>query len=365
MRFHVSEALLVAASIWTAVSSTHTIGTIINRPSLPNDYNGSNFTYNYPISLFRFASQGQDVEMAFIDVPPRAGHKASRHKGKPITNPPVALLLHGKNFCSITWRTTIATLSKAGYRVIAPDQIGFCKSTKPRPGYQFSLAQLALNTNALLETLGVLPDGTPQLAVIGHSLGGMLATRFALQHPSAVAHGRLVLVNPIGLEDYIAEGVPYTSIDVNLAQEATQDYGSIRAYQEQVYYPGTPWRSEFDVWVRMSAKIYAGSEREAFLQAQARVVDVVLSQPVAHEFERLKVARTLVMIGEDDTTAVGKAGAPPEVQARLGRFAVLGPTVAARIPGAEYAGFPGRGHAPQIEVPGDFHKRLLSWLKAS
>ena len=362
MRF--AQALLIAASAWTTVSSTHFTGTIIDHPSLPNDYNGSNFTYNYSISLFRFTSQGQNLEMAFIDVPPRSGHKASRHKGKPVSNPPVALLLHGKNFCSITWRTTIATLSKAGYRVIAPDQIGFCKSTKSRPGYQFSLAQLALNTHALLETLGVLP-GTPQLVVIGHSLGGMLATQFALQNPSAVADGRLVLVNPIGLEDYIAEGVPYTSIDANLVQEAVQDYASIRAYQEQVYYPGTPWRPEFDVWVRMSANIYAGSEREAFLQAQARVVDMVLTQPVAHEFERLKVARTLVMIGEDDTTAVGKAGAAPEVQARLGRFAVLGRTVAARIPGAEYAGFPGRGHAPQIEVPGDFHRKLLTWLRAS
>ncbi|KAH7363340.1 hydrolase [Plectosphaerella cucumerina] len=358
-----SQLLLTATSFWTLVASAHQ--TIIERPYLPADFNGSNFTYTYPISLFRFTSQGQDVDMAFIDVPPRSGPKYSRHKGKSFIKPPVALLLHGKNFCSITWRTTIASLSNAGYRVIAPDQVGFCKSTKPRPGYQFSLAQLALNTHALLEALGILPDGTPQLAVIGHSLGGMLATRFALQHPSAVADGRLVLVNPIGLEDYIASGVPYTSIETNLAQETAQDYASIRAYQEKVYYPNTPWRPEFDIWVRMSADIYAGSERDAFLQAQARVVDMVLTQPVAHEFERLRVARTLVMIGEEDTTAVGKAGAPPEAQARLGRFAELGPEVAARITGAEYAGFPGRGHAPQIEVPGEFHKRLLAWLKSS
>ena len=41
------------------------------------------------------------------------------------------VLLHGKNFCSATWEGSIQALSGAGYRVIAPDQIGWCKSTKP------------------------------------------------------------------------------------------------------------------------------------------------------------------------------------------------------------------------------------------
>ena len=40
------------------------------------------------------------------------------------------------------------------YRVIAPDQIGFCKSTKPAR-YQYSFQQLALNTHALLSSLEI------------------------------------------------------------------------------------------------------------------------------------------------------------------------------------------------------------------
>lgn len=348
-----------AASLLVPLTNAQGDGTIIkNPPGLPEDLNGSNFTYTYPINLYKFKSQGQALDMAFIDVPPSCAEK--KHKGKP---PPVAVLLHGKNFCSITWRGTIASLSKAGYRVIAPDQVGFCKSSKPKPGYQFSLAQLALNTHSLLEALGVLPDGTRELTIMGHSMGGMLATRFALQYPSAVKSGRLVLVNPIGLEDYIALGVPYTSIDANHAQEASQTYESIRGYQQQVYYPTTPWRPEFDVWVRMSAAIYWGSERESFLRGQARVVDMVLTQPVAHEFENVRAGRTLVMIGERDTTAIGAMGAPPEVREKLGRFDLLGPEVASRIPRAEYAGFPDSGHSPQIEVPEEFHERLLGWLK--
>lgn len=78
--------------------------------------------------------------MAYLDVAPT---------GKP--NGHTAVLLHGKNFCAATWEQTIAALSTAGYRVIAPDQVGFCKSSKPA-AYQFSFAQLADNTQALLKS---------------------------------------------------------------------------------------------------------------------------------------------------------------------------------------------------------------------
>src|SRR5689334_7798978 len=107
------------------------------------------------------------------------------------SNGRTAVLLHGKNFCAATWEDTIKALSDAGYRVIAPDQIGFCTSTKP-DGYQYSFRQLAANTNALLARLGV-----SHAILIGHSTGGILATRYALLYSEQVE--KLVLVNPIGL----------------------------------------------------------------------------------------------------------------------------------------------------------------------
>ena len=73
--------------------------------------------------------------------------------------------------------------------MIAPDQIGFCKSTKPEH-YQYTFQQLADNTHALLKTLGV-----DRVTVIGHSTGGMLATRYALMWPQQVE--QLVMVNPL------------------------------------------------------------------------------------------------------------------------------------------------------------------------
>lgn len=159
-----ASALFTAATITAQGSRGGGNGTFDDGPQ-PLDLNGSNFTYPYPVKVYNFLSQQQNVQMAFMDVPPVDNATA---------NGEVAVLLHGKNFCGATWNETILELTGAGYRVIAPDQVGWCKSTKP-VGYQFTFQQLALNTNSLLQQLGIYKP-----IVIGHSTGGMLAARYAL-----------------------------------------------------------------------------------------------------------------------------------------------------------------------------------------
>ncbi|MDO6425213.1 alpha/beta fold hydrolase, partial [Saccharophagus degradans] len=80
------------------------------------------------------------------------------------------VLFHGKNFNGAYWKTTIKSLTEAGYRVIAPDQIGFGKSSKPM-NFQYSFQELAKNTKTILDKLNV-----SKTAILGHSMGGMLAT---------------------------------------------------------------------------------------------------------------------------------------------------------------------------------------------
>jgi hypothetical protein len=66
------------------------------------------FEYPSPVLHFRFSSQGQALDMAYMDVQPE----------KP--NGRAVALMHGKNFCAATWQGTIAVMSQAGYLVIAP-----------------------------------------------------------------------------------------------------------------------------------------------------------------------------------------------------------------------------------------------------
>lgn len=299
------------------------------------------YAYPHPVRVFSLQSQRQTLEMTYMDVAPTGA-----------ANGRVVVLLHGKNFCSATWVPTIDVLTQAGFRVIAVDQIGFCKASKPE-AYQFSLAQLAANTRALLDSLEV-----ERPVVVGHSMGGMLAIRYALQNPEAV--DQVVLVNPIGLEDWQAEGVPYARLDDAFANERRTTFDSIKGYQQRVYYDGE-WRPAYDAPVEMLAGMYAGPGGEIVAWNQAQTSDMIFTQPVVHELPRLKAPTTLI-IGGADRTAPGANRAAPEVQARLGQYPALGRTAAAAIPNSRLIEFPRLGHSPQTQDPDAFHGALLATL---
>ena len=298
------------------------------------------FHYFWPLKHYRFNAQGDLLRMAFIDVAP----------DKP--NGRVAVLLHGKNFCATTWEATIRVLSGIGYRVIAPDQIGFCKSSKPTH-HQFSFQELAANTHALLDSLGI-----HHATMVGHSTGGMLGIRYALMYPEAV--DQLVLVDPIGLEDWKARGVPWQSVDAWYKQERQTTADRIRAYERATYYAGD-WKPAYEPWVQMLAGMYRGSGRDLVAWNSALLYDMIFTQPVIYELEQLKPP-VLLMIGDKDTTAIGKDRAPPAIRPSLGNYPALGKAAAARIPHAKLVEFPDLGHAPQIQDPDAFHKALLDGL---
>jgi len=299
------------------------------------------FDYPWPVSHFSFTSQGDTLDMAYMDV------KSATPNGRAV------VLLHGKNFCAATWQNTIEVLTAAGYRVIAPDQIGFCKSSKPKR-YQFSFQQLAGNTRALLASLGL-----SRVTMIGHSTGGMLGMRYALMYPDDV--DQLVLVDPIGLEDWKAKGVPWQSVDAWYRQELKTTADSIRDYERTTYYAGN-WQPKYERWVQMLAGMYRGPGRDIVAWNSALLYDMIYSQPVFYEFEQISVP-VLLMIGDKDTTAIGKNLAPPDVHATLGNYPLLGKAAAGRMPRVQLVEFPDLGHAPQIQAPDEFHKALLDGMR--
>jgi pimeloyl-ACP methyl ester carboxylesterase len=319
------------------------IGTCAVAAETPPTYGPElqGFEYPYTLKHFQFDSQGKTLQMGYMDV--AANGKANGH---------TVVLLHGKNFCAATWDSTIKALSNAGYRVIAPDQIGFCTSSKP-DFYQYSFQQLADNTHQLLNDVGV-----KEAILLGHSTGGMLATRYALLYPEDVE--RLALVNPIGLEDWKALGVPYRTVDEWFARETKLNADSIRKYEQNTYYGGR-WKPEYERWVTMLAGLNQGPGHNVVAWNSALIYDMIFTQPVYYEFKNLKMP-TLLLIGTADTTAIGSDIAPPDVKARIGHYNVLGKQVAQLIPHSTLVEFPGLGHAPQMEEPAQFHKALLSWL---
>ena len=331
--FRVLQMILVAI-VATAVS--------VPRPAVaeepaPLSITLEGYAYPYPVSFLPLVIEGQDVKMAYMDVQPTEGGN-----GKTI------LLLHGKNFFGAYWKDTMAFLVTNGYRVVVPDQIGFGKSAKPTIHYSFHA--MAAATRKLLDTLGV-----KEVTVIGHSMGGMLATRFALLYPEIAT--RLVLENPIGLEDY-RRFVPYVSVDDQYRSELNASAEAVRAYHKSYF---VTWRPEYGEYAEVAVRQKGSGEFPRLALASALTYEMIYEQPVCHEFGDVK-ARTLLIIGQADRTVVGKARVKKELLATVGNYPELGRKTAALIPGARLVKLANVGHIPHLEAKDKFHEVLLAFL---
>lgn len=91
---------------------------------------------------------------------------------------PATVLVHGLGGFAESWRHNIPELARNG-RVIALDLPGFGRSGKPRRAYTLDFLAEALD--GLLRALGV-----DTVRLVGHSLGGAVAARFAVEHPGRV-----------------------------------------------------------------------------------------------------------------------------------------------------------------------------------
>jgi len=188
----------------------------------------------------------------------------------------------------------------------------------------------------------------------------MLAIRYGLVFPDDV--DELVLVDPIGLEDWKAKGVPWQSVDAWYQQELQTSAEHIRDYERTTYYAGS-WDPGYEHWVQMLAGLYRGEGRELVAWNSALIYDMIYTQPVLYELGELAMP-VLLMIGDKDTTAIGKNLAPPAIRETLGNYPVLAKTAASQIRRARLIEFATLGHAPQIQAPDVFHKALLDAMRA-
>ncbi|HEY9225520.1 MAG TPA: alpha/beta hydrolase [Gemmatimonadaceae bacterium] len=285
--------------------------------------------YPHPVSTFSFVLYGQDVRMAYMDVKPT---------GTP--NGQAVVLLHGFNFFGEAWRGTIDVLAREGFRVIVPDQIGFGRSSKPFIPYRFD--DMALNTRRLLQSLGV-----ERAAIVGHSMGGMLASRFAVLYPTVTTH--VVMVNQIGLADVRPGRAPRYLDD---AYRTDSSRGLPPRTYEQVRQSITRyfvvWKPEYEKYVRIHWGWTLHPDWARFSKVRAALQTMLSAETVVYDWQHIK-SKALVIGGAKDTPAY------PE-QAKH---------VAASIPGAELELIDNVGHVPQFESPEIFHEKLVRFLKSS
>ena len=295
------------------------------------------WAYPYPVQMLQFEHEGRLLRMAYMDVQPAQ------------PNGQTVILFHGKNFGADYWANTLQALSAQGYRVIAPDQIGFGKSSKPEMRYTFAL--LADNTVRLLDHLKV-----NRVAVVANSMGGMVGVHLARRHPQRVS--ALVLENPLGLEDYVPRIPPQETANL-LKLEMQQTTASYRAFIKTYFKDN--YRPEFERFVEQFARVQLSSEYPRVAHVSALTYQMIYDGPTYNELPQLTVP-TLLAIGQLDRTVFGRRFAPPEAVKAMGDYPALGKAAQQRIPGAKLVEFDNVGHVPHLEAPERFHAAVLGFL---
>ncbi|KAK1378804.1 bifunctional epoxide hydrolase 2-like [Heracleum sosnowskyi] len=130
----------------------------------------------------------EKIEHKYIQVNGLKHHVADigSSSGSPIT----ILFLHGFPELWYTWRFQMIAVAKAGYRAIAPDYRGYGWSDTPSQPEKATFADFVSDMAAILDALDI-----SKVFVIGQDVGGIVAYRFALCHPSRI-HGIVTLGIP-------------------------------------------------------------------------------------------------------------------------------------------------------------------------
>ena len=279
--------------------------------------------YPYPVHFLELNRFQQDIRMAYMDVPP-----SGRANGQTV------FIQHGMNFYSEAYTPTIKALSAAGFRVIAVDRIGYGKSTKPILPYSFNF--VAANMKSLLDELEI-----EEVAIFGHSMGGMTVSRFAMVYPDITTH--VVMVNQIGLTDQ-RQSRPWRD---PFAGGGTTTYQSIlRGHQN--YFP-LRWPPEHLEFVRRQFGQTMSGEWNRVAQVRRLQGQMLYDDPVVYDWQHIET-KALVIGGEEDGL--------------VDDFPTLAHNVNNELQNSTILLYPDVGHAPQIEIPDLFHADLIRFLKS-
>jgi pimeloyl-ACP methyl ester carboxylesterase len=273
--------------------------------------------YPHPVSHIEFSLYGEPVRMAFMDVQPSGGGTGR-----------TVVLLHGGNYWAASWESVIDRLVAAGFRVVAMDQIGYGRSSKPVIPY--SVDMHAGNIARVLDHLGV-----QQAAIVGHSYGGMKASRFALLYPQRTTH--VALVNAIGLADNRA-GRGWRPSEPAAERSYQAALSTIRGHVAK-------WDDRYLEYVRIHYGWGLSGDWPRLAMVRALNSDQMGYAPVVHDWPQIQ-APALVIGGELDGP----------------NFPELAGNAASAFPDGHLVLLPGIGHNPHWEDPERLTAELVAFL---
>jgi pimeloyl-ACP methyl ester carboxylesterase len=272
-----------------------------------------------------------DLDVAYVDV----------------GSGPLVVLVHGLGEHLGYWDGNLPGLVEGGARVVALDLPGFGRSSKPAEGY--GIAWQAAAVRGLLDAIA---PGEPAV-LVGHSMGGQIATRFALTWPERVR--ALVLVAPAGIERFGPGEAAWLKNVSTPKAFADKDEDELRAhYRRNVFHA---WGPAAERHLAERVRLRAAPGFDAYIHAVVRMIHAMVDEPVADELHRVQAPVT-VLFGERDgliPNTLVHGGAPADVAAQARRL----------MPAARVDLLPDVGHMVQIEAPERTNRAILDAVRAA
>lgn len=290
----------------------------------PVSANFEEIEYPYPVKFLKLNRFKEDMLMAYMDVAPTG-----------TANGQTVLIQHGMNFYSEAYEVVIKALAEAGFRVIAVDRIGYGKSSKPIIPYDFNF--VAANMKDLLDELKI-----EKVAIVGHSMGGMVVSRFAMVYPDVTTH--VVMVNQIGLTD---QRQSRGWRDPYAGELSPSSYRGILGGHQR-YFPND-WPPAHLKYVKRQYGQTLSGEWPRLVMVRRLQQQMLYEDPVVYDWQHIKT-KALVMGGEQDGLVRDFPGLAKNVANQLQNSALLL--------------YPNIGHAPHVEIPDKFNADLIRFLKS-
>lgn len=242
---------------------------------------------------------------------------------------PVVAMVHGAQHDHSVWILQSRWLAHHGFAVLALDLPGHGRSEGP------ALADVGAMADWVLHAIAAA--GARRAALIGHSMGALIALEAAGRAPAAVSGIALVGVAfPMKVSDVLLDAARDD-------EPAAFDMINQWSHARLVHRPGTPGPG-FSVFVQNLRLM----ERQA---PGVLLNDFAACNAYAGGLERAAALRcpALFVLGERD------AMTPPKAAAAL----------VAATPGARVARIAGCGHAIQTEAPDALRDALADWLRSA
>jgi pimeloyl-ACP methyl ester carboxylesterase len=253
------------------------------------------------------------------------------------TNDDDVLFIHGLGSSSLVWRDIPDALS-VGYHTIAIDLVGFGLSDKPEKPDYYTIEGFSRIIADFLETIGTKKRGSCKLILIGHSLGGYIATQFAIKHKAKI--GKLVLVDSSGL---LESPTPLLDDYYDAAMEINPiiRYDKIKRVLEDMY--ASPYRL---LPISVNLFEYVIEKKGARQAFGSSFKNSTSSQIEPEGFKVIQDIQCLVLWGERDNLIPVRY---------YDRFKEM-------LPKAKYELIQDAGHAPFVEKPALFYQKLTTFL---